>query len=147
MTMKSFLKKRREKIIHKAATGKHNEKTVALCDYQLRLSTFYPGCTELFNKMSKSLQTPIKIDWPGLKNPSVVFSVKAMTERHGNDVNNWETADKVVLAKAHAKACAIAQKIYIELWNKLKSLMEEAEDVGIMLNYHELRERDFVKNV
>lgn len=145
--MKKILNRIQEKIIHKEATGKRNEITVAIVDYQLRLVTYFPGSTDILHKLGKSLQTPIKIDWPGMKHPTVVFRVKVMTERHDNDTNNWETADKVVLAKAHAKACAIAQKVYMELWEKLKSLMTEVEDVGIMLNYHELRERDFVKNV
>ena len=142
-----ILKRVNEKIIHKGATDKRNEITVAIVRYKLRMITVMPSMSDFIIKAGKKMQTPLKIDWPGFKNPMITFDVKTMTERHDNDTNNWETADKVVLAKAHAKACAIAQKVYMELWEKLRSLMTEAEDVGIMLNYHELRERDFVKNV
>lgn len=105
-------------IRHKA-TETHNEVTVAVVTYAIPLNNILPyGSMELSPAMFKAVFKAangfqdINLEFnKNAQNPALLFKVKAKTERRGNDAHDQAFADKIVMGKASARACIIAQRI------------------------------------
>lgn len=105
-------------IRHKA-TETHNEVTVAVVTYAIPLNNILPyGSMELSPAMVKAVFKAangfqdINLEFnKNAQNPALLFKVKAKTERRGNDAHDQAFADKIVMGKASARACIIAQRI------------------------------------
>ena len=103
---------------HKA-TETHNEVTVVVVTYAIPLNNILPyGSMELNPAMFKAAfkvtdgfqDINLKFN-KNAQSPAFLFTVKAKTERRGDDPYNQAFADKLVMSKANTKACIIAQRI------------------------------------
>lgn len=106
-------------MIRRKATETHNEVTVAVVKYALLFEGLLPKGSKALNPIMFKTIFNAASGYPDInlefnKNPQVpalIFTVKVKTERRGEDVHNQELADKIVLAKANLKACAIVRTI------------------------------------
>lgn len=105
--------------IRRKATEAHNEVTVIVMTYAIPLNSILPyGSMELNPAMLEAVLKAansfqgINLEFnKNVQNPAFLFKVKAKTERRGDDVHDQALADKIVMGKASAKACVIAQRV------------------------------------
>ena len=105
--------------IRKGANDKHNELTLVVVKYAFPINAALLGGAYALNPVAMQFISKAVSGFQGIqlqfnKNPQApafVFTIKAKTERRGNDVHNQELADKIVLCKANIKASTVAKKI------------------------------------
>lgn len=105
--------------IRKGANDKHNELTLVVVKYAFPVNAVLLGGAYALNPVAMQFISKAVSGFQGIqlqfnKNPQApafVFTIKAKTERRGNDVHNQELADKIVLCKANIKAGTVAKKI------------------------------------
>ena len=105
--------------IRKGANDKHNELTLVVVKYAFPINAALIGGAYALNPVAMQFISKAVSGFQGIqlqfnKNPQApafVFTIKAKTERRGNDVHNQELADKIVLCKANIKASTVAKKI------------------------------------
>lgn len=105
--------------IRKGANVKHNELTLVVVKYAFPINAALIGGAYALNPVAMQFISKAVSGFQGIqlqfnKNPQApafVFTIKAKTERRGEDVHNQELADKIVLCKANIKASTVAKKI------------------------------------
>lgn len=148
-------------MIRHKATETHNEVTVAVVKYALPLNGILPNGSMALNPNIFKVIFNATSGYPDInlefnKNsqaPAFIFTVKAKTERRGKDVHNQELADKIVLAKANLKACAIVRTIIngnkrvdglVDYYKKVVARLTEAD--GVLANFSQ-RETTYIEKV
>lgn len=105
--------------IRKGANDKHNELTLVVVKYAFPVNAALLGGAYALNPVAMQFISKAVSGFQGIKlqfnknpqAPAFIFTIKAKTERRGEDVHNQELADKIVLCKANIKASTVAKKI------------------------------------
>ena len=111
--------------IRKGVDDKHNELTIVVVKYAFPVNAVLLGGAYALNPVAMQFISKAVSGFQGIqlqfnKNPQApafVFTIKAKTERRGDDVHNQELADKIVLCKANIKASTVARKILAGMLN------------------------------
>lgn len=136
-----------------AANGEHNEVTVIVAHYAIPVNTMFGGVRNLnpviVEKVNRAMESfQVDFDFNGnMSTTAFTFTVKAKTERRGNDVHNQELADRIVTAKANAKACVVANKVVDTIIEHLLEFRRELADIGCTLSKHIARELEYVHKI
>jgi hypothetical protein len=141
-------------IRHKA-TETHNEVTVVVVTYALPLGNILPhGFMEMnpvmFRAAFKAANGFQDINLEFNKNsqsPAFLFKVKAKTERRGDDAYDQAFADKIVMSKAKAKACIIAQRIVDNISKYLTDTAEALAPVSHVFEHYADREAAYFRKM
>lgn len=141
-------------IRHKA-TETHNEVTVVVVTYALLLNNILPhGSMELnpamFRAVFKAANGFQDINLEFNKNaqaPAFLFKVKAKTERRGDDTPDQAFADKIVLGKANARACVIAQRLVEGIGNYLMESAKAIAPVAQVFEHYAEREAAYFRRM
>jgi hypothetical protein len=126
--------------IRREANDKHNELTVVVAHYAIPLNRVFCQGSQALNPNVMRAAFEAASGFQGIKfgfnrnpqAPAFTFAVKAKTERRGDDTPNQELADKIVMAKANSKACAIAKRILgaiVKYYEKEIAFMNNVCDV------------------
>ena len=120
--------------IRKGANDKHNELTLVVVKYAFPVNAVLLGGAYALNPVAMQFISKAVSGFQGIqlqfnKNPQApafVFTIKAKTERRGDDAHNQELADKIVLCKANIKASTVARKILEGMLNYYKYAAQSA---------------------
>lgn len=142
-------------IIRKEANAKHNEITFVVVKYAFPVSTSILGGAYALNPAAYNFVAKAISGFQGIqlqfnKNPQApafVFTIKAKTERRGNDVHNQELADKIVLCKANIKASTVARKILKGMIDYYKSAANTANAVINVFDDFIVRETNYMNKM
>lgn len=148
-------------IIRREATETHNEVTVAIVKYSFPLASFLSNggkdvCYEILDTITSAAAGFPNINFRVVGSPLApvfTFSVKAKTERRGNDVHNQQLADKIVLAKANIKAQTVLKTVLegnskvIGLIGYYKEQAARLSEISDYLSQFARRETKFIENV
>ena len=150
-----LIKKEPTTKVRKGVTEKHNEVTVIIAKYAMPLNNvFSNGSQALFPNMMRAAFKAAEgfqdIDFGFNRDPQTpafIFTVKAKTERRGDDAPNQELANKIVIAKANAKAGIIAARILKAIQCYYKSEIEHLASLGNTLDNFIARELSYIQKV
>lgn len=146
--MKGILRKQSEQLIHKEATSKHNEIDVAIVEYRLQLpdTLLLKDVLLTTREVEKMMRQSIGIE--GISEGATLsFTIKAKTERSKLDSHDWKIADKVVLAKAHARACTVASEICTRIKKRIADCLTQIDKGIELLQFNRDREIKYLKDV
>lgn len=141
--------------IRKEAKGGHNELTLAIikCALPLRSIMYHeelgirPDAISYVLKEAKNLRgTGIEFN-ENFGDPIFFFTVKAKTERRGNDVPNQSLADKIALAKANRSACNVAKRIISSIAEYYTKEASHMSDIAKVAAEYAARESDYIHKV
>lgn len=121
------------------ANGKHNEVTVIVAQYAVPLNYIFSNGSQALSPNMMRVILGAAGSFQGVdfgfnrdpKAPALTFTVKAKTERRGDDAPNQELANKIVTAKANLRACTIARRI---LRAVIKYYMQEITHISDVCN-------------
>lgn len=141
--------------IRKGANDKHNELTLVVVKYAFPVNAVLLGGAYALNPVamqfiSKAVSGFQSIQLQFNKNPQApafVFTIKAKTERRGDDVHNQELADKIVLCKANIKASTVANKILEGMLNYYNYAAQSVLAVKNMFEDFIAREIKYMSNM
>lgn len=141
-------------IRHKA-TETHNEVTVVVVTYAIPLNNILPyGSMELNPAMFKAVFKAangfqdINLEFnKNAQNPAFLFKVKAKTERRGDDAHDQAFADKIVMGKASARACIIAQRIVDGISEHLTETAKALAPVSQVFEHYADREAAYFRKM
>ena len=141
--------------IRKGANDKHNELTLVVVKYAFPVNAVLLGGAYALNPVAMQFISKAVSGFQGIqlqfnKNPQApafVFTIKAKTERRGDDVHNQELADKIVLCKANIKASTVAKKILEGMLNYYKYATQSALKVKNTFEDFIARETKYMSNM
>ena len=141
--------------IRKGANDKHNELTLVVVKYAFPVNAVLLGGAYALNPVAMQFISKAVSGFQGIqlqfnKNPQApafVFTIKAKTERRGDDVHNQELADKIVLCKANIKASTVARKILKGTIDYYKSAANTANAVINVFDDFIARETKYMSNM
>ena len=141
--------------IRKGANDKHNELTLVVVKYAFPVNAVLLGGAYALNPVAMQFISKAVSGFQGIqlqfnKNPQApafVFTIKAKTERRGDDVHNQELADKIVLCKANIKASTVAKKILEGMLNYYKYATQSALKVKNTFEGFIAREIKYMSNM
>lgn len=141
--------------IRKGANDKHNELTLVVVKYAFPINAALLGGAYALNPVAMQFISKAVSGFQGIqlqfnKNPQApafVFTIKAKTERRGNDVHNQELADKIVLCKANIKASTVAKKILEGMLNYCNFAAQSALTVKNIFEDFIARETKYMSNM
>lgn len=139
-------------IRHKA-TETHNEVTVAIMTYALPFNNILPkGSLDMSPAIFKVVHEAadsfgdINLEFnKSAENPAFLFKVKAKTERRDKDVHDQAFADKIVMSKASARACIIAQRIVDGISEYLTETVKALAPVSQVFEHYADREAAYFR--
>ena len=151
---KPILVKENPTIIRKPANGKHNEVTVAIVKYALPFASILPnGVSDLSKKLIESaveatndFQIDVRFNHRA-EAPALLFAIKAKTERRGDDVPNQELADKIVMAKADARASSLAARAVAGIRKYLAQRADALTSIIDVFQGYAARELSYIQKV
>lgn len=139
--------------IRHTANERHNETTVLVAQFALSLNGVLtngsqgltPNLLRAVLRGAKGFQG-IGLDFNGNPQaPAFTFTVKAKTERRGEDPHDQELADKIVTAKVNMRACNIAKSLISSVIAYHKSEIENMTPIAEMLGYYAAREVSYLE--
>ena len=141
--------------IRKGANDKHNELTLVVVKYAFPVNAVLLGGAYALNPVAMQFISKAISGFQGIqlqfnKNPQApafVFTIKAKTERRGDDAHNQELADKIVLCKANIKASTVAKKILEGMLNYYKYATQSALKVKNTFEGFIARETKYMSNI
>ena len=141
--------------IRKGANDKHNELTLVVIKYAFPVNAVLLGGAYALNPASYNFIAKAISGFQGIqlqfnKNTQAsafVFTIKAKTERRGDDVHNQELADKIVLCKANIKASTVARKILKGMIDYYKSAADTANAVINVFDDFIVRETNYMNKM
>ena len=141
--------------IRKGANDKHNELTLVVVKYAFPVNAALLGGAYALNPVAMQFISKAVSGFQGIqlqfnKNPQApafVFTIKAKTERRGNDVHNQELTDKIVLCKANIKASTVAKKILEGMLNYYNFTAQSALAVKNIFEDFIARETKYMSNM
>ena len=141
--------------IRKGANDKHNELTLVVVKYAFPVNAVLLGGAYALNPVAMQFISKAVSGFQGIqlqfnKNPQApafVFTIKAKTERRGDDVHNQELADKIVLCKANIKASTVAKKILEGMLNYYNYAAQSALTVKNTFKDFIAREIKYMSNM
>lgn len=141
--------------IRREANGKHNEVTVVVAHYVIPLNHVFCQGSKALNPNVMRAAFEAAGGFQGiefrfnnnLQAPAFTFTVKAKTERRGDDAPNQELADKIVMAKANSKACIIAKRILGAMANYYRKEAAFIDTVCEVLSNTSARELAYIQKV
>lgn len=142
--------------IHHKATETHNETTVVTITYALPLDNILPNgaarhlSPAMLDAASKAVNgfQDINLEFNrNVKAPALLFKVKAKTERRGDDAPDQQFADKIVLGKANAKACKIAQRLVMGIVNYLNDSAKALIPIAEVFEHYADREDAYFRRM
>ena len=141
--------------IRKGANDKHNELTLVVVKYAFPVNAVLLGGAYALNPVAMQFISKAISGFQGIqlqfnKNPQApafVFTIKAKTERRGDDVHNQELADKIVLCKANIKASTVAKKILEGMLNYYNYAAQSALAVKNIFEDFIARETKYMSNM
>ena len=141
--------------IRKEANSKHNEVTVAVAHYAIPVANICNHGKETINTgMLKAAINATRV-FPGIDfsfngnqhAPAFTFTIKAKTERRGDDVHNQELADKIVLAKLNVKACTIMNKVVNTIGEYYCSEISALGKIAEIIGGYQARETSYIQKM
>ena len=141
--------------IRKGVDDKHNELTIVVVKYAFPVNAVLLGGAYALNPVAMQFISKAVSGFQGIqlqfnKNPQApafVFTIKAKTERRGDDVHNQELADKIVLCKANIKASTVAKKILEGMLNYCNFAVQSALAVKNIFEDFIARETKYMSNM
>ena len=141
--------------IRKGANNKHNELTLVIVKYAFPINAALIGGAYALNPVAMQFISKAVSGFQGinlqfnknLQAPAFIFTIKAKTERRGEDVHNQELADKIVLCKANIKASTVVRKIVIGMLDYYSYAAQSALTVKNVLEDFIAREMKYMSNM
>ena len=141
--------------IRREANDKHNELTIVMVQYAIPLNNVFCQGSQALNPNVMRAAFEAADGFQGiefgfnksLQAPAFTFTVKAKTERRGDDAPNQELADRIAMTKANSKACVVAKRVLGAVVKYYEKEIAFVNDVCEVLSNTSARELAYIQKV